>query len=373
MSQSPGPIPAHDLYACLGVAVDADVAAIDRAWRSLLKRHHPDVAGTTSLEVAKLINVAHDWLSRPALRARYDAARRRRTAVTAGRPAGARPTSGTRQAGRHDRTTGRRAARARPPGRPLYREPDELDTIHGPVAEAVREFLHVAARLTVDDVDRLRVSDPLVFAPSVRAFVPPELWERVEDLEARLRTVLPARAWADERVRSSACSFGHALVLELFLWHYLDNAEMIVERMRRGWELCVGLPRYGPNTAEVLGVVTNLGRLTATQARRLAAGWSTIDEDEPWPADASEYDYTALEVSAALARRDAAAVPLPARLRPDEAAAVRAAFARTVHVITLRPIFSLREYARLRVPWQETLGRSPAAAAFRAGPTVRRT
>ncbi len=74
----PGPlVPDDDLYACLEVAVDASPEAIELAWRALLKQHHPDVAGDGSeaLDRAKRINVAHDWLSDPALRARYDADR----------------------------------------------------------------------------------------------------------------------------------------------------------------------------------------------------------------------------------------------------------------------------------------------------------
>ena len=68
-------VPDDDLYARLEVAVDASPEAIELAWRALLKQHHPDVAGdgTDALDRAKRINVAHDWLSDPALRARYDA------------------------------------------------------------------------------------------------------------------------------------------------------------------------------------------------------------------------------------------------------------------------------------------------------------
>ena len=74
----PGPlVPDDDLYARLEVAVDASPEAIELAWRALLKQHHPDVAGdgTDALDRAKRINVAHDWLSDPALRSRYDADR----------------------------------------------------------------------------------------------------------------------------------------------------------------------------------------------------------------------------------------------------------------------------------------------------------
>ena len=39
------PLPADDLYARLEIPVDAGPEVIELAWRSLLRRHHPDVAG----------------------------------------------------------------------------------------------------------------------------------------------------------------------------------------------------------------------------------------------------------------------------------------------------------------------------------------
>ena len=63
---------ADDLYARLELPIDASPEAIEIAWRALLKRHHPDVAGAHADDVAKRINVAHDWLSDPGLRERYD-------------------------------------------------------------------------------------------------------------------------------------------------------------------------------------------------------------------------------------------------------------------------------------------------------------
>jgi len=58
-------LPDDDLYATLQLTPDASPEAIDLAWRALLKRHHPDVAGegAAALDRAKRINVAHDWLS----------------------------------------------------------------------------------------------------------------------------------------------------------------------------------------------------------------------------------------------------------------------------------------------------------------------
>jgi curved DNA-binding protein CbpA len=68
-------IPDDDLYARLRVPIDAPPEAIEVAWRSLLKRHHPDVAGEPGLEATKRINVAHEWLADPELRATYDQVR----------------------------------------------------------------------------------------------------------------------------------------------------------------------------------------------------------------------------------------------------------------------------------------------------------
>src|SRR5258708_26339804 len=65
-------LPPEDLSARLELPFDASFEAIEIAWRALLKQHHPDVAGPTADALAKRINVAHDWLSDPDLRARYD-------------------------------------------------------------------------------------------------------------------------------------------------------------------------------------------------------------------------------------------------------------------------------------------------------------
>src|SRR3954471_5772246 len=67
-------LPVDDLYARLELPAYASLEAVEGAWRALLKRHHPDVAGGSADadERAKRINVAHDWLSDPDLRARYD-------------------------------------------------------------------------------------------------------------------------------------------------------------------------------------------------------------------------------------------------------------------------------------------------------------
>ena len=59
-----------DLYAALGVPRDADRAAIRRAYWKQARRAHPDAGG--SPEAFELIKTAHDVLTDPARRRRYD-------------------------------------------------------------------------------------------------------------------------------------------------------------------------------------------------------------------------------------------------------------------------------------------------------------
>lgn len=73
----PEHVPDFDLYAELEVAPTASAATIDAAWRSLVKRHHPDATGTTPADEPKderirRLNIAHGWLTAPDRRERYD-------------------------------------------------------------------------------------------------------------------------------------------------------------------------------------------------------------------------------------------------------------------------------------------------------------
>src|SRR6185295_7137242 len=107
-------LPSDDLYARLELPVDASFEAVEVAWRALLKQHHPDVAGPSPAaeERAKRINVAHDWLSDPELRARYDRERH-----PARRPAR------TGAASTHAGPPPRGGRRPPAPARPLRRRP----------------------------------------------------------------------------------------------------------------------------------------------------------------------------------------------------------------------------------------------------------
>ena len=260
MVRMPRPaLPSDDLYARLGVPADASVEAIEIAWRGLLRRHHPDVAGDEGLEVAKRINVAHDWLSDPALRARYDRERGLRHAI------GPR---GDAHGGRwHARSPGaddappawsRSASRTRPP------DPDA----------AIRRFLERIATLTPTDIDRLALAEPppIAFGATIRRFLPPAQRAALDEVEARIAATLPPAA-DRPTIRDAIDGYATELVLGSFLDELLTEPfrSRAHERLTRGWDAAVDRPRYGPNGAGVEAFLRRLGGLDATGVARLAA------------------------------------------------------------------------------------------------------
>lgn len=72
----------RDYYAILQVQPGADPEVVEAAYRQLMKKHHPDLAGDDPLRIAehlaraKVLNEAYSVLRNPARRRRYDATRR---------------------------------------------------------------------------------------------------------------------------------------------------------------------------------------------------------------------------------------------------------------------------------------------------------
>ncbi len=242
------PLPSDDLYARLGVPRDASSEAIDLAWRGLLRKHHPDVAGDGAVELAKRINIAHDWLSDPELRSRYD--REHVDGIRVGRH--------PRAQGRADRPdTGWRAPR-RPPT----------------TAERVAAVIERVGRLTQDELDRLALAEPapIAFLATLRRFVPPELDAVIDRAERAAMANLPPAARRDLATRDAVSGQLADIVLG-------DALEVILgdpagprarERLTRGWEAAVGQPRYGPATAAIGEMLERLRALSP--GRRAVAG-----------------------------------------------------------------------------------------------------
>jgi hypothetical protein len=343
-------LPTDDLYARLEVPVDASPEAIEIAWRALLRRHHPDVAGPESLAAATAINVAHDWLSDPELRERYD----RERGIRTGR--GGRATGWGDGGGRARAAVRTRPARRAPPDR----------------GEALGAFLDRVARLTADELDRLdcAASTPIAFVASIERFLSKEQLAAVAAVEAAIKSRLPQSSWRRSHVRDAVYGAALELVLGEFLDEHLDEPfrGRVHERLTRGWDAAVGQPRYGPAGADVEALIERVERLSPAELRSLAtAAPPDGPGEEPWPSDTNPEDDEALRVSSVLAARDVARVVADRTLDRPTLERARRSAARLAHLVVLRPSFPATEWERLTQQWRSLL--SPDR---RRQPSVRR-
>jgi hypothetical protein len=351
-------VPHEDLYARLEVAPDASFETIEIAWRALLKRHHPDIAGAEALELAKRINVAHDWLSDPGLRGRYDQERRRGNGHAPRRTGGWEPSSGP----------------ATTP-RPVHR--------HVPVdpAAALRRFLDRVGRLDQDELDRLSVAqtNSIAFVASIRRFLTPERQAAVDAVEGQVRARLRPADWANTPIRDAILAAAHELVLGGFLDDNLAEPSRgrARDRLMRGWEAAIDQPRYGPNTSIVRRFLERAGGLDggALDAMVQASGRSRIPAD-PWPRGLDPEEDDGLRVSSVLAGRDAVAAAARelASLERTPARRAERLLARTAHAFVLRHGFTASEFAALIAPWKAATGDPGTGRGSEAppGPIVRR-
>lgn len=340
-------LPGDDLYARLGVPRDASAEAIELAWRGLLRKHHPDIAGPDALVLAKRINVAHDWLSDPELRRRYD--REHADGIRSGRP---------------PRATGR-AARPAATWRPIRRPPT--------TAERVTAVIERVGRLTPDELDRLALAEPapIAFLATLRRFVPPELDAVIERAEREAVANLPAAARRDLASRDAVVGQLADIILGDILEALLGDpaGPRARERLTRGWEAAVGQPRYGPATAAVGDLLERLRSLTAEEVRALApTGTKERLGSPPWPRATSPEEDDALRVSSELASADAAAaIDAIRRVGERHGAAAGRAAARMAHLLVLRHAFPAREFDRHAAPWLGTLIARMAPSGHRVG------
>jgi DnaJ domain len=336
-------LPADDLYARLEISVDASPEVIEVAWRSLLRRHHPDVAGVDGLERSKRINVAHDWLSDPALRDRYDRERGLRRSI--------REVGGRRPRDGHAFSTEEETASPTTTRRPRRRPADP--------AEALARFLERVGMLEPDEVDRLACATPapIAFGATIERFLPPDESAALDAMTTSVDARLARGAAARPGVRDAVEGYGTELVLGRFLDELLSEPfrERTRERLTRGWEAAVGQPRYGPNGAAVRAWLKRLAGFDSSDISALAR---TVDRsaarqsDDPWPPGTSPADDEALRVSSILAGGDAeAAVPVGT---VDAATRARAGLAarRLAHLLVLRHAFAPATFASLTSAWR---------------------
>ena len=331
-------LPADDLYARLELSIDASPEAIEVAWRALLKRHHPDVAGAAADadERSKRINVAHDWLSDPELRARYDRERHPRAGRGVGR--GAPPPPARR----------RPAGSSASPSPPLKRRPADVE-------EALARHLERVERLTPDEQDRLGLAEtpPVAFVASIARFLSPDQLAALEAVEKRVHERLPRAVRWNAAVRDSAVGYAQELVLGPFLDQHLSEPfrDRVRERLTRGWDAAVDQPRYGPNGPAVASAIAGIAALSGPELRRVAtaAAADSVGRSGPtWPRGLRPDEDDALRVSSELARRDiVAALPAPI------AAAARRSLERAIHALVLRHGFPATTFEEMMGPWRD--------------------
>jgi hypothetical protein len=353
-------VPEDDLYARLEVAVDASPEAIELAWRALLKRHHPDVAGDgeAATDRAKRINVAHDWLSDAGLRARYDEDRLGLEPLARG---------GARRPGYRPRVS--RQPWARQPGSRATapegsRRSTRPDLVRGDPVERLARFLARVERLTPDELDRLAAAEPppIAFLATVRRFLSPEARAAFASTEADLVRLVPPDRWAEVGLREGLLGVAAELSLSAFLDDLLAEPfrGRARERLLRAWDASLDQPRHGPNGDGVAALRDRAGVLTRAElAAFLRASQGIAGDDRPWPASLDRDEDEALRISALLAARDVAgAVPVDG-LPPGVATRARRLAARVGHVTALRHAFPPSIFAALVAPWTAATGEGP--------------
>lgn len=356
-------VPDDDPYARLELAPDASPEAIELAWRALLKLHHPDVAGDSAeaLERAKRINVAHDWLSDPDLRVRYDRERAGLPAAGTRGGHGSRRDAGGRSWPEASRRATERGAAARAKGAATQR----TDIVRGEPAARLARFLARVDRLTPDELDRMAAAEPppIAFLATIRRFVTPEARAAFADVEATLAARVAHDRWAEAGLREGLLSVAAELVLAPFLDDTLAEPfrSRARERLLRAWEASVDQPRHGPNERDVVTLRDRLAAMTPDEVASFVRAAARIDADErPWPESLDHEVDEALHISALLADRDLTeAIPV-AGMAPAVAARARGLAGLLGHVTVLRHAFPAAAYRSFTAPF-EIATRTPAA------------
>jgi curved DNA-binding protein CbpA len=147
-----------DLYSELEVSPRASTETIQAAYRSLAKRYHPDIVGSSPAALAKIkrLNVAHEVLSDPRRRREYDRNGRTTRGVTSSQQS--RGTPSPRNA--KPRRPPQSPPRARPTAStkpPQPNPPDPKPDPFGPKTTAIEALLRRCGTISEADLRRVGV------------------------------------------------------------------------------------------------------------------------------------------------------------------------------------------------------------------------
>ena len=275
-------LPVDDLYARLGVPRTPARRPSRSPGEASSVNITPMSRDPTALEAAKRINVAHDWLSDPDLRRRYD--RERATGSVGGRPPRAGPDWATA------------------PVRPFVRRPPTI-------AERVAAVIE---RVGSPDASTSSIAWPSPSLRRSRSWRPcagsssPTWSGGSRPRNATPSPSCPPRPGAtgpDPRRRRRPLA-------DVILGDVLDEllgdpaAMRARERLTRGWDAASASPATGPPRWPSATLVERARGLTADELRRLATT-GTVERlgDAPWPPATSPDEDEALRVSSELAWR----------------------------------------------------------------------
>ena len=332
------PLPSDDLYARLGVPRDASPEAIDLAWRGLLRKHHPDVAGPD------------------APRAREADQRRPRLAE---RPGPARPLRPRARRRHPRRAVAARDRAGRAAGRGLATRPAG----HRRPPSASTPSSSGSAGSTRDELDRLALAEPapIAFLATLRRFVPPELDAVIDRAErdghrepagrGQARPRDPRRGRRPAR-RHRAGRHPRGVARRSGRPARPGAPDARLGGGRRAAALRAG---HGRDRRPAGAARGPHARTRSVRWRRPARGSGS--GAPPWPRATSPEEDDALRVSSELAvvrrgRRDRRGRRASASATAHPPGGPRRAIA---HLLVLRHAFPAREFERHAAPWLGTL------------------
>ena len=345
--------PPDDLYARLEVATDASPEVIEVAWRSLLRLHHPDVAGPqgSSARSASTSPTTGSAI----LPSATDTTASAGSAVTSACPAS------ERECGRAAGTV--RRARTEPSG---------MEAVRGPRVRKSRRTRRVRVPAIprrhwpssyrgspglTRRIDRLACAEatPIAFGATIARFLHPTDWRHSRRWRRRSREAGSgcggptgsARRRGGIRDRARARRLSRRLPQRAVP----RTSSGTFDPWLGGGGRAAALRPERRCCPRAHRSASRARSRRSGRARGGRAGSRVVAADDSWPPSTSPDEDEALRVSSVLGARDAAAA-FPARGDPAVVTRARRSAARLAHLLVLRHAFAPASFAALTARWR---------------------